>query len=268
MDGNGKRNADKNDSICICENQKQADEKLPEFIRLSGPCKRILAMPLKEELHIEPYLAGGKIEAVFCGGETAETGSLCCFEWILCLRRQCVQHGVAFYFVTTGTNFQKGCKQYHLDPAIQKEQARKAGIDYVPGKEKAGEKARGLEEDPMEDLFARLSRSKFRSKFRLSQADAEYAESKGSAVIRRHAQDFVKNRLAPSEIPNDGRQTPMRGHPVFVAQHATGTCCRGCLSKWHGIEPGHELTQEERDYVADVICQWIRQQMRKWGKTF
>lgn len=255
-------------NICVCENQKQADERLPEFIKDPGQHKRILVKPLREEIHIEPYLAAGAIEAVICGGETAEDGSLCCFDWVLSLRGQCARQGAAFSFETTGTNFQKGSKRYHLDPAIQKEQARKAGIDYVPGKEKGTEQAGNLEDAPMDELFERLSRSKFRSKFRLGRADAEYAENKGSAVIREHAEDFVKKRLAPAEIPNDGRQTPMRGHPVFLAQHATGTCCRGCLAKWHGIEPGRELTQEEQDYVADVICQWIRRQMKKWGKTF
>lgn len=56
-------------------------------------------------------------------------------------------------------------------------------------------------------------------------------------TIRSHASDFVRTRLAPAQIPNDGKQTPMRGHPVFLAQHATGCCCRGCLYKWHRI-PG------------------------------
>lgn len=69
-----------------------------------------------------------------------------------------------------------------------------------------------------------------------------------------------EKRLAPSEPQNDGKQTPMRGHPVFVAQHATATCCRGCLEKWHNIPKGRELTAQEQDYVVDVILQWIDRQ--------
>lgn len=75
--------------------------------------------------------------------------------------------------------------------------------------------------------------------------------------VREHACDFIRKRLAPSEIPNDGKQTPMRGHPVFVAQHATATCCRGCLEKWHRIPKGRELTEAEQEYVVNVIMEWI-----------
>ena len=91
----------------------------------------------------------------------------------------------------------------------------------------------------LEPLFERLSRSAVRSKFHLSDKDKEYIGEKGLDVIRQHAHDFVARRLAPAVIANDGRQTPMRGHPVFLAQHGTGCCCRGCLSKWHHIAPGH-----------------------------
>lgn len=113
------------------------------------------------------------------------------------------------------------------------------------------------------DLFKRLSRSAFRSKFRLKPKDVEYVNAKGMAAIRRHACDFVRRRLAPAVPPNDGRQTPMRGHPVFIAQHATGCCCRGCLAKWNGIPAGRMLTAEEQGYVVAVIMEWIRRQMER-----
>lgn len=113
------------------------------------------------------------------------------------------------------------------------------------------------------DLFARLSRSAFRSRFRLNTADKEYVTEKGFDVIRRHAEDFIRKRLTPAYIPNDGRQTPMRGHPVFTAQHATGCCCRGCLEKWHGIPRGRMLTHDEQAYAAVVVTEWIRRQMRQ-----
>ena len=80
-------------------------------------------------------------------------------------------------------------------------------------------------------------------------------------TIRSHAEDLIAKRLAPAVIPNDGKQTPMKGHPVFIGQHATGTCCRGCLEKWHGIPKGRELTTEERPYVVEILMQWIDRQM-------
>ncbi|MCQ4638189.1 DUF4186 domain-containing protein [Anaerovorax odorimutans] len=111
-------------------------------------------------------------------------------------------------------------------------------------------------------LFDRLSRSKFRSSFSLKEKDRTYIKEKGLEVIRSHACDFVSKRLAPAVIPNDGKQTPMRGHPVFIAQHATATCCRGCLYKWHRIPAGSQLTQDQQDYVVDVIMTWIKRQIK------
>ena len=74
--------------------------------------------------------------------------------------------------------------------------------------------------------------------------------------------DFVRQRLAPARIPNDGKQTPMRGHPVFIAQHATATCCRGCLKKWHDIPKGRELTDKEQEYVVSIIMNWLYRQIK------
>lgn len=111
------------------------------------------------------------------------------------------------------------------------------------------------------ELFARLSRSKFRSRFHLTEKDKAYAREKGSDTIRSHAKDFIEKRLAPAEIPNDGKQTPMRGHPVFIAQHATACCCRGCLAKWHGIPAGKALTEAQKQYVVDVLMAWIQREL-------
>ena len=84
-------------------------------------------------------------------------------------------------------------------------------------------------------LFERLDNSKFRSSFHLKQKDIDYINEKGLDTIRQHAADFIAKREAPAYIANDGKQTPMRGHPVFIAQHATATCCRECIRKWHKI---------------------------------
>lgn len=112
-----------------------------------------------------------------------------------------------------------------------------------------------------ENLWERLSRSPFRSRFSLKASDRAYVEEKGMDVIKEHAREFVRKRLGPAEPKNDGKQTPMRGHPVFLAQHATATCCRGCLEKWHHIPRGGELTKEEQEYAVGVIVEWIRRQM-------
>jgi predicted Fe-S protein YdhL (DUF1289 family) len=112
----------------------------------------------------------------------------------------------------------------------------------------------------LDALFERLSRSPFRRRFRLRAAEREYLAKKGLDVILAHGADFIDKRLAPAFPANDGKQTPTRNHPVFVAQHATATCCRGCLEKWHAIAKGHELSPTERRYVLDVIRRWLVEQ--------
>ena len=111
------------------------------------------------------------------------------------------------------------------------------------------------------DLFERIAKSSFRSRFYLNEQQREYVAEKGMDRIREHATDIVTKRLAPAEPLNDGKQTPMKGHPVFIGQHATGTCCRGCLKKWHGIEKGRELTVEEIEYIVDMLMGWIGREL-------
>ena len=112
----------------------------------------------------------------------------------------------------------------------------------------------------IEQALAKLRMSPFRAKFHLRERDVLYIREKGMNTIEQHARDFVAKRLAPAEIANDGSQTPMRGHPVFIAQHACACCCRGCLEKWHGIPKGRELTEEEQDRIADILMEWIARQ--------
>ena len=109
--------------------------------------------------------------------------------------------------------------------------------------------------------FQRLSKSKFRSRFRLSEADRKYISEKGMDTIRRHAEDFVRTRLAPACPPNDGKQTPMRGHPVFKAQHACACCCRGCLEKGWKIPKGTEIPPARQSRIVDFLMAWIERQL-------
>ncbi len=109
----------------------------------------------------------------------------------------------------------------------------------------------------IEELFTRLGRSKFRNRFQLSRKEAEYFKQKGMSIILDHARDFITKRLAEANPANNGKQTPMRNHPVFIAQHATGTCCRKCLEKWHHISRGKPLTEEQIDYILEVLKRWF-----------
>lgn len=113
--------------------------------------------------------------------------------------------------------------------------------------------------DP-EELFAALARSDFRRRCRLGKRERDYLRRKGLETVLEHARTFIETRLAPAEPDNDGRQTPWRNHPVFVAQHATGSCCRGCLWRWHQIPKGRALKPAERRYVVAVIRCWLLRQ--------
>ena len=110
-------------------------------------------------------------------------------------------------------------------------------------------------------MFDRLAQSKFRRGFYLKEKDKAYAADKGREKIEKHAQDFIRMRLAPAVIPNDGKQTPMKGHPVFLAQHACACCCRGCLHKWYHVPVGRELTENEQERIVKLLMAWIERQL-------
>ena len=109
----------------------------------------------------------------------------------------------------------------------------------------------------IEEALEKLSHSKFRSSFHLTKKDREYLEEKGSDTIERHARDFVHSKLAPADPLNDGKQTPMRGHPVFRAMQATGCCCRGCLNKWYKVPLHQELSEEQEEKIVRLLMAWI-----------
>ena len=114
-----------------------------------------------------------------------------------------------------------------------------------------------------EEAFARLARSSFRSRFHLSAADRAYIKDKGWPTIERHAADFVRLHLAPAHPAKDGRQTPWRGHPVFIAQHATATCCRGCLNKWWRVPLDIPLPEKTQIRITNLILNWLKREMQE-----
>ena len=122
-------------------------------------------------------------------------------------------------------------------------------------------------DEKIKNILDRLSKSKFRSSFHLKDKDILYIEDKGIDKIRNHAYDFVTKRLADTSNVTDGKQTQMKGHPVFIAQHATGTCCRRCLEKWHYISKNKNMTDDDIKYVVDIIMSWIEKEYNNYKKT-
>ena len=112
------------------------------------------------------------------------------------------------------------------------------------------------------EALLKLKGSNFRAGFHLSEKEREYVADKGMDVVRKHAQDFIRTRLAPANPPNDGKQTPMRGHPVFVAQHACACCCRGCLEKWYKVPQGKALSEVQQEKIVNLLMAWIAEETR------
>ena len=112
----------------------------------------------------------------------------------------------------------------------------------------------------IDQALEKLEHSKFRSGFRLTKKEKEYLSEKGMDTIRRHAGDFVRQKLSPADPLNDGKQTPMHGHPVFKAMHATACCCRGCLNKWYKVPLHRELTESEQQRIVNLLMAWIERE--------
>ena len=112
-------------------------------------------------------------------------------------------------------------------------------------------------DEKIKNILDRLSKSKFRSSFHLKDKDILYIENKGIDKIREHAYDFVTKRLADTFNVTDGKQTPMKGHPVFIAMHACACCCRGCLYKWHHIDSNMVLEEEQINTIVSILINWI-----------
>ena len=143
-------------------------------------------------------------------------------------------------------------KQVHL---VRLDRHRR-GVHLFPD-----EAAREIELSSKAEAFVRLAKSKFRSRFKLDDVDRAYIARVGTETIRRHAEDFVRTKLAPAEPEKDGRQTPMRGHPVFKAMHGSAMCCRGCMEKWWKVPRHRPLTPVQERKAVDFLMEWIARQI-------
>lgn len=114
-----------------------------------------------------------------------------------------------------------------------------------------------------EEVYRRISRSKFRSSFQLNKDDIAYIDQKGWDTIKSHAFDFVRQKLAPAYPYHDTYQTPIKGHPVFKAMHACAMCCRKCLNKWYRVEIGKELSEKDIEKIVSMLMDWIEVQYRQ-----
>lgn len=114
---------------CTVENQAMADYRLPIYKELPIKHKIIICAPLLEKLDLISYL-DASVEEVSVGGESGSEARICEYDWVLDIRRQCMEKGVPFCFHQTGARLRKGGKLYRIRREFQHSQARRAGIDY------------------------------------------------------------------------------------------------------------------------------------------
>lgn len=113
---------------CTVENQAMADFRLPIFKIMPIKHKSIIVAPMLEVVDLSPWLDAG-IEEVSVSGESGSEARECRYEWVLDVRRQCIDAGVPFSFHQTGANFVKDGVRYAIARRHQISQARRAGID-------------------------------------------------------------------------------------------------------------------------------------------
>lgn len=247
--------------VCSCENQRRTDERVPILIDLPFHRKEIIHEPMLESIEIEKYLESGQIDAVTCGGEYGDNARVCKYDWIIHTREQCLKHNIEFHFKQTGSKFIKDKRMYRIERYLQTMQAKKANIDFIPEKEDDGTTS-------FDSPLLQCSKSPYRSSLRLGEAETAYYMKKGFDKIRREAFDIIRMNIAPSYIKNDGNQTPEKGHPIYISQHATATCCRKCIYKYYDIPDDRKMTETEVNFIVDLNMEWLKRYFFHGGNGF
>lgn len=242
--------------ICSAENQQTVNERLDLLAELPVAHKELALEPLLEAVDLIPHLSSGYIEKVTVSGEIGKNPRPCNFDWVLQIKEQCAAYQTAFVFRRTGGLFIKDGRLYHLNRSQQWRQAEKAAVNYTPPEPES-------RPTPYDRILFHLAKSRFHGSIRLPDRYAYFCRERGFNNIRYNAFDIVRKNLAPAYIPNDGRQTPRSGHPVYIAQHATGTCCRKCLYQWHNIYPDKRLSEVEINYIVELIMEWLKRELEQ-----
>ena len=259
--------------ICTCENQEMADKRLPVFLEMPIKHREIIHEPMLESIDISQYLESGKIEKVSCGGESGENARVCEYDWIVNTRNQCVLHNVTFVFRQTGANFIKDGRLYHIPRDKQFSQAEKAGINFKslgePKHERRKPKIQQYYEsedydleNPFNSILLQLSKSPFHNEIYLTQRERKYYLGRSREEMRKETEDIVRKNLERKVSPKKDKHTRQWGNPVYVAQRATGCCCRKCLYEWHNIPTNRRMTENEIRYVVDLLMEWMKRDMK------
>ena len=114
---------------CTMENQPMADRRLPVFMEIPALHKEIICEPLLGKIDFHGKLSPSWCEEITVGGESGPDARVCDYDWVLDIRRQCMEAAVDFHFKQTGALFRKDGRLYRIDRKFQISQAGKASID-------------------------------------------------------------------------------------------------------------------------------------------
>ena len=85
------------------------------------------------------------------------------------------------------------------------------------------------------------------------------ARKRGKNLILDRAKEIITKKIA--KIPEgyyDYLCTKKEGSEIInYAQHATGTCCRNCLERWHNIPQDIILSEKQVDYCVGLVKLYI-----------
>lgn len=97
----------------------------------------------------------------------------------------------------------------------------------------------------------------------LDETAVNHARRKGLKGMRVATERRLRNSVlkASSDMPRDGRQTPLHGNAIYYAQHGTATCCRKCIEEWHAIDREKPLSDDEIGYMTDLAMRYVRDRM-------
>lgn len=96
----------------------------------------------------------------------------------------------------------------------------------------------------------------------IDDSSLEHARKKGMIALMDDVPKRLMQSIAKANPFRDGTQTPFHGRAVYYAQHATATCCRKCVEEWHAIPRGRALTENELQYLTQLVIRYLQERIR------
>jgi hypothetical protein len=123
-------------------------------------------------------------------------------------------------------------------------------------------KLHDLESIYFKDVFKRLKKSSICNKFTLKEHEWNYLANRGLDAVLLEGRSIIIHRFSEDDSNHNCKNSPLRHHPVLVALHATGCCCRSSLFKWHGVDKEMELREKDIFYILLIIKEWFVREER------